>query len=483
MLAFLKILHSNKGKKMSFFNIQGSCKGLKGEVSIAGAKNSVTKLLIASLLSDKKCILRNIPDISDVHTTVQICEELGSIVQWDKDEAVIEIETPFLKKTHVSQKFSNLNRMPVLLIGALLGRAEEEIIVPTVGGDSIGLRSVDFHVEAFHKMGAVVEYRRTKKDGSYLVQAFKGLHGAIIELPYSSVGATENIILAAVRAKGLTVIKNAAVEPEIMDLVSFLQKMGVLISLEEPRTLCIWGGKDFNSVDHMVIPDRIAAASYGMAAIVTQGHVIVKGINNEGMLSFITRMQKLGAGISFGSNQIEFFYQGPLRGGMVVETAVHPGFMTDWQQPFTVLLTQAHGASIIHETVHENRLGYLQTFKEMGGDLELFHECLGGGSCRYKMRDFAHSVVIKGPTPLQGQAMIVPDLRAGFAYVMAGLIAKGPSRLEKVHILDRGYAHLVDKLQALGADIERVDPILSNSSEVNNLSVMDEVPEKVLAHS
>lgn len=429
---------------------------LDGKIKIAGAKNAMTKLLVASLVSDKKCIFTNVPNIGDVEITVNLCKEIGSEVSWDKENGVIEIITKELKTSYIPQRFSGANRIPILMIGALLGRTSDDIIIPTVGGDEIGKRSVDFHVEALKKLGATVEYRMMKKEGAYLAHAYNGLQGNLITLPFSSVGATENTILAGVRAKGITIIKNAAIEPEIIDLLLFLQKLGATISVDCDRTIRIVGTNEFKEVEHRVIFDRIEAASYAMAAIATKGKVFIEGIEQIHMLSFLNKIREIGASFDIKNNGIEFAYTQPLKGGVHIETDVHPGFMTDWQQPFCVLLTQASGLSVIHETVYENRFGYTKVLKEMGADIQIFKECLGCKPCRYATQNHDHSIVIRGNAPLQGKEIAVPDLRAGFAYVMAALLASGESIITGVKFLDRGYGDLVGKLQTLGADVTRI---------------------------
>ncbi|MCC5831653.1 MAG: UDP-N-acetylglucosamine 1-carboxyvinyltransferase [Chlamydiales bacterium] len=440
---------------MDVLQVNGNGK-LKGEVKAAGAKNAMTKLLVASLLSDKKCVFYNVPDIGDVHITVNLCKEIGADVQWDREKGVIEIITKELKTTYIPQRFSGANRIPILMAGALLGRTDEDIIIPTVGGDAIGKRSIDFHVSALTQLGASVEYREMKKEGAYLAHAHNGLTGNHIQLPYPSVGATENAILAGVRAKGNTVIKNAAIEPEIVDLILFLQKLGANISIDVDRTIHIEGTKTSHEVEHTVMSDRIEAASFGMAAIATKGSVFVQGAQHLHMITFLNKLRELGGGFVIKSDGIEFFYQGPLVGGIHVETDVHPGFMTDWQQPYAILLTQAQGISVIHETVYENRFGYTQTLKKMGAEIDLFKQCLGNKPCRYAMRSYEHSIIVRGSTPLQGCEITIPDLRAGFAYVMAALIASGESTINGMRFLDRGYENLVAKLQKLGANINRV---------------------------
>lgn len=439
---------------MDVLKIKGGI-ALKGQVKAAGAKNATTKLLVASLLSDKRCVFYNVPNIGDVDVTVELCREIGSDVQWDREAGILEITTKELKSSYVPQRFSGSNRIPILMIGALLGRTDEDIIVPTAGGCNIGKRSIDFHIRALETLGAIIEYRDMKKEGAYFAHAHHGLQGAEILLPFPSVGATENSILAGVRARGMTVIRNAATEPEIVDLILFLQKLGAIITLDVDRTIRIQGTRKFYDVEHTIIPDRIEAASFGMAAISTKGRVFVEGAQHSPMITFLNKLREVGGGFEVRSNGIEFYYNGPLQGGLHLETDVHPGFMTDWQQPFAVLLTQAMGSSVVHETVYENRFGYTSTLKEMGADIELFKQCLGGRPCRYAAHNFYHSIIIKGPTPLHGKDISIPDLRAGFAYVLAALLAPDTSTLVGLPFLKRGYENLIQKLGGLGADISQ----------------------------
>ena len=412
---------------------------LKGEVKASGAKNAITKMLVASLISDKPCTFYNVPNITEVEVTVELCREIGAHVEWDRTDKTLHIVTKELKTTYIPQRFSGSNRIPILMIGALLGRTDADIVVPTVGGCNIGKRPVTFHIEALCKLGADIEYRNMKKDGAYFARAHKGLQGCIIELPYPSVGATENSILAACRAKGTTVIKNGAIECEIIDLILFLQKLGVNIYVDVNRSIHIQETKKFYEVEHSVIPDRIEAASFGLAAIATQGKVFVEGAKQEHMVTFLNKLREVNGNFRVFDKGIEFFHTGTLKAGVHIETDVHPGFMTDWQQPFVVLLTQATGSSVIHETVYENRFGYTETLKAMGADIECFTQCLGGRCCRFASQNFAHSIVIKGPKALKGKEVAIPDLRAGFAYVMAALLAEGESGISNLPFLHPRY--------------------------------------------
>lgn len=441
-------------KKQEVLKIIGG-KPLKGSVRASGAKNSITKLLVASLLSDKKCTFYNVPDIGDVVVTVALCREIGMQVEWDRKAGIMQVQTKELTTSYIPQRFSGSNRIPILMIGALLGRTDQEIIVPTVGGCALGPRPVDFHIEALRKLGASIEYRPMKREGAYFAHAHEGLKGTVITLPYPSVGATENTILASITARGTTVIRNAAIEPEIVELILFLQKLGASIALDVDRTIHIQGTRRFYDVEHEVIPDRIEVASWGMAAIASKGRVFVQGAQHPHLLTFLNKIREVGGGFQVKADGIEFFYDGPLQGGLHLETDVHPGFMTDWQQPFVVLLTQASGTSVVHETVYENRFGYTETLIKMGADITLFRQCLGGKECRFSNQAHAHSLIVNGPSTLEGAKIKIPDLRAGFSYVMAAAIAQGESEISGLPFLDRGYENLEEKMISLGADIVR----------------------------
>ncbi|HEU64931.1 MAG: UDP-N-acetylglucosamine 1-carboxyvinyltransferase 1 [Candidatus Anoxychlamydiales bacterium] len=428
---------------------------LNGRIKAQGAKNAMTKLLVASLISDKKCIFHNVPNIGDVEITVALCREIGMDVLWDREKHIMEVQTKELKNLKISQRFSGANRIPILMIGALLGRTNQEIIVPTVGGDDLGSRPLDFHMASLKKLGAAVGYREDKEDASYFAKANLGLQGALITLAYPSVGATENTILAAIRAKGKTIIKNAAIEPEIVDLILFLQKLGANIFIDTDRTIHIEESNKFYEALHYVIPDRNEIISYALATIATKGRIFIEGAEHLHLITFLNKLREVRAGFNIKKDGIEFFYDKELKGNLHIETDVHPGFMTDWQQPFVVLLTQTKGSSVLHETVYENRFGYIKTLKEMGADIELFTKCLGSNKCRFNSLNHKHSLVVKGPSNLVTKDIKIPDLRAGFAYVMAALLADGKTTIEQKSFLDRGYENIVEKLQSLGANIEK----------------------------
>ncbi len=420
-------------------------KPLHGTVSIGGAKNAVTKMIITSLLSPEPVRLRNVSRIGDLETTLTMVRALGTQVTWDGTSS-LHLTSPHPEHGRVPETFSGRNRIPILLTAPLLHRVGVAEI-PILGGDDIGPRPVNFHVEGYRAMGAEV----TQKKNLLIFRAPR-LHGASITLPYPSVMATENLLLAAVLAEGTTVIKNVAVEPEIIDLLDLLQKMGAIIFHEPGRVFVIEGVKWLTGAEHAVLPDRLEAASFAAAAVATKGSVFVQGAVQRDLQTFLNVLRKIGGHFEVRDDGIRFSHTQDLV-ATTVETDVHPGFMTDWQPPFAILLTQAKGTSVIHETVHENRFGYIDELVRMGADIELFSKCLGSRDCRFKERDYKHSAILRGPTPLHAADMTVPDIRAGFAYVIAALVATGTSRISGVERLDRGYEDLPGKLIALGADI------------------------------
>ena len=433
-----------------YLQIQGQNK-LCGAIKAAGAKNSITKILVASLISNRICKIHNVPNITEVSTTKSLCESIGMRIEWDKKKACMLVQTKEIKTTRIPQKFSGANRIPILMLGALLTRTKERVVIPTVGGCKIGSRPVNFHIDALEKLGAMIEYRHSRQGAFYVASAPGGLKGAQISLPYPSVGATENAILAASSAKGLSVIKNAAMEPEIMDLILFLQKMGVAIYVDVNRTIHIQGTKVFYDAQHHTISDRIEIASFAMAAIATKGRVFIEGACQDTLITFLNKLREIGGNFTVKKGGIEFFYDQPLVGGVQIETDVYPAFSTDWAQPFAVLLSQAKGSSALHETVYESRFGFVDTLKTMGADIELFTQCLGNKTCRFVNQNHKHSAVIKGVCSLSAKSIAIPDLRGGFGYVMAALVAKGQSQITNLHYLQRGYENLAFKLQSLEA--------------------------------
>ena len=326
-----------------------------------------------------------------------------------------------------------------------------QAFIPDLGGCRIGDRPIDFHLDALRKFGAVVE----KQPNGIRLSAPQGLRGAKIRLEYPSVGATEQVILASVRAEGVTELSNAANEPEIMDLIMVLQKMGAIISYEPNRVILIEGVDALRGYDHRAIFDRNEAASWACAALATDGDIFVGGAKQQEMLTFLNVVRKVGGEFDIHEDGIRFRRGGALR-PVSVETDVHPGFMTDWQQPLIVALTQAHGESIVHETVYENRFGFTYALVKMGANIVVHPHGLQDGPRRVPRRNLEQAATITGPTPLHGADIVVPDLRGGYSHVIAALTAEGESTISNIGIISRGYEKFLSKLQLLGADFDIV---------------------------
>lgn len=418
-------------------------KPLTGQVQVSGAKNAATKMMIASLLTEEPVTLGNCPMIGDVEITAEICQQIGANVEFAGNK--VRLHTPEITSTTVKQ-LSRKNRISVLAIAPLLTRSGTAEL-PIVGGDEIGPRPVNFHLDALRQMGAKID---ETPDG-YKARCDKFI-GAKIELPYPSVGATENIILAAVLAKGRTKIKNAAVEPEVLDLIKLLQQMGAIIELGTNRVITIDGVDKLRGAHFNIMPDRLEAASFAMLAVATDGEILVKGARQDDLVTFLNTLRRMGADYTIEETGIRFGNTKGILNGISLETDTHPGFATDWQQPLVVLLTQANGTSKVHETVYEDRFGYTKTLKAMGADIEIATDCLGELECRFKGQQQKHSAIINGPTPLHGTEIEIPDIRAGMAHVIAALVAEGDSKLTGVEHLLRGYEDLLPKLEAVGAE-------------------------------
>ncbi len=429
------------------FIVEGG-RPLSGTIDLAGAKNAVTKVLVASLLTADKCVFENAPQIGDRAITIELCEALGSKVT--SVGSRLEIETPIVKTTEVIS-LSRRNRIPILTLGPLLARCGEAK-VPILGGDKLGPRPVNFHLAALEAMGAEIKIA----EDYYQAKAPQGLKGAHIQFAYPSVGATENVLLAAVLANGRTVIEGAAVEPEILDLIKMLQNMGAIIELGADRRIFIDGVKKLHGVNHRILPDRNEAVSFACLGIATGGDILIKGAVQEHLITFLNVVRRLGAEYQVTEEGIRFWRANGLK-GVEIETDTHPGFMTDWQQPLAILLTQAQGVSIIHETVYEDRFGYLKDLNLMGADIKVLTKCLGELPCRFKDKSCNHSAVIYGPTPLKAAKLRVPDLRAGMAHLIAACIASGQSEIDNIEEVERGYERIEERLVALGASIKRVN--------------------------
>ncbi|MCS6582673.1 UDP-N-acetylglucosamine 1-carboxyvinyltransferase [Curtobacterium citreum] len=437
------------GLKSDEIVIRGG-KPLVGRIEVRGAKNLATKAMVASLLGDTPSILRDVPDISDVKVVRGLLAVHGVRIT-DPARGELILDPSRVESAHFAEidAHAGSSRIPILFCGPLLHKLGEAFI-PDLGGCRIGDRPIDFHLDALRAMGAVVD----KQVNGIHLTAPDGLKGASIELPYPSVGATEQVLLSATLAKGVTELRNAAIEPEIMDLIAILQKMGAIVSVEPNRVIFIEGVESLRGYTHRAINDRNEAASWASAALATNGDIFVEGANQQELMTFLNVFRKVGGGFDIQEDGIRFYRELDTLKPVVIETDVHPGFMTDWQQPLVVALTQADGQSIVHETVYENRFGFTDALNEMGADIVVHKEGLPGHDRRVARRPFEQAAVITGPTKLHAANVRVPDLRGGFSHLIAALTADGESHITNVGIISRGYEHFIPKLRKLGADFD-----------------------------
>ena len=423
---------------------------LHGEVPVRGAKNSISKQLVASLLTDEPTILHNTPAISDTFIVSEMLRAMGVHVESEDDGAgtvSVHAEEVTPLSADRLEEFSGKSRIPILLCGPLLHRTGEALI-PGLGGDDIGGRQVNWHLMVLEQLGAQIHH----EDGGLRLTT-DGLVGCELRLPFPSVGATEQVLLSAVLAEGKTVLHGAAIEPEIQDLIAVLQKMGAAIMFGADRTIEIYGQTSLHGYEHVAIPDRLEVASWACAAIATRGEVFIKNARVEDMVSFLGAYRLLGGRFTASPTGIHFKRAASELHAVDLETAVHPGLMTDWQAPIGVTLTQAEGVSTIHETVYENRFGYTDALREMGADITVGSGCPKGKACRFGGLGHKHTAVFRGVTPLKGADVTVPDLRAGFSHFLAALVAEGRTTVRNVRLIDRGYEGFLDKLELLGARV------------------------------
>ena len=402
---------------------------LTGEIKISGAKNSVVALIPAAILSDEEVILYNVPNISDTNALIDIIELLNGKVEY-QDETMM-INTRNIENKVVPENLSKKLRASYYFMGALLAKFHyAEIYFP--GGCNIGSRPIDFHINGFKKLGAEV----TIEGNKYIFKAEK-LKGARIYLDFASVGATINIMLAAVKAEGTTYISNAAKEPEIVNIASLLNNMGAKITGAGTSEIKIEGVKRLGKGVIDVIPDRIEAGTYTIIGALLGKELKISGIIEEHIEALLSKLKEMGVNIKIDNNSLIINKPSEYK-AINVKTLVFPGFATDLGQPMSVLLTQANGMSIFEETIYENRMGHIKYLQKMGANI--------------RVND--RTAIIVGPTPLNGEEVTATDLRAGAAMVIAGLIANGTTIVNEIDHILRGYENIVEKLRNVGAQIE-----------------------------
>jgi UDP-N-acetylglucosamine 1-carboxyvinyltransferase len=417
---------------------------LRGDIRVRGSKNAVTKHMVAAMLGDGPSTIGNAPEVGDVDITAAMLAAVGFQVDRAGDELTIGDHGTVTAK--VPEAFTGLNRIPILMLGPLLHRTGEAF-VPLVGGDAIGRRPVDFHVSALKALGAEIT---VGPDG--ITARADELHGARIDLPYPSVGATETVLLSAVLAEGKTVLRGAATEPEVVELALFLQRMGAHIELSPDRRIVIEGVRGLRGASTRLAGDRLEAFSYLVAGLITGGEVRVHGCPQDRLVTAITTLARMGARFDITDEWITASAPDGLR-PLAVHTDTHPGFMTDWQQPLLVLFTQADGMSVLHETVFENRLVYVPALQQMGCEIEVFAACLGGPACRFHDTNSVHSAVVRGGSKLHGADVTLPDVRAGFSAVLAAAVADQPSQLRGIEHIERGYHRPFEQFMSLGLSV------------------------------
>lgn len=407
-------------------------KELTGTIKISGAKNSAVALIPASILCDEETSIYNVPEITDRDALIEIIELLNGKVTVEEEKITVNSKT--LKNTIIKEELASKLRASYYFMGVLLGRFKHvEIYLP--GGCSIGNRKIDFHLKGFQALGAEVK----EENGKFTIHA-EELKGAKIYLDFASVGATINIMLAAVKAKGKTVITNAAKEPEIVNLATFLNNMGAKIKGAGTSKIEIEGVNYLHKAMIEVIPDRIEAGTYTIIGALTGKDLIVENIIKEHLTSLISKLSEIGADIKIKENKMILNKVEKLK-PLNITTLIFPGFPTDLAQPISVLMTQCEGVSVLEETIYANRMGQVPFLNQMGANIEVKNQ----------------TAYIKGKTPLYGEDVEASDLRAGASLVIAGLIAEGTTTISKIDHILRGYEHIIEKLSNVGADIKLIE--------------------------
>ncbi len=426
------------------FRVEGG-RPLSGTVRISGAKNAALKLLAAAVLTGERCRLSNVPEIEDVRVMAETLADLGVVVD-HPGHGIYEVAAGDVDWLFVPLEAAAKMRASFILFGPLLARFGR-VIISNPGGDRIGRRPVELHVDAMRALGAEIEYR----NGYYLAKAPGRLRGGEVTFPFVSVMGTENAMLAATLAEGRTVIRPAAREPEVDDLIAFLQKMGAIVERTAPDTIVVEGRRRLRGADHRVIPDRIEAGTFIVAAAVAGGHVTLEGAPCEFLGRFLDVVAGMGVQVACGADTIDV--EGLPRDAdayraVDVETAPYPGFATDLQSPTSVLMTRCSGTSHLLETIYEDRLEWLAELRKMGAAVEI--------------RD-AHHAEIRGPARLRGAEVDISDLRAGASLILGALAADGVSTIHGAHHVERGYENIDGKFHDLGASIERLPEQVSST--------------------
>ncbi len=417
---------------MSKILIKGG-KRLEGEIDLQGAKNSVLPVLAGTLLCNEKCVIHNCPNIADVDTSVKILTSLGCACQRQGKSLIVDPTNAF--KFEIPDDLMREMRSSVVFLGAIIGKTGKAVI-SSPGGCELGPRPIDLHLSSLKKMGVTIN----EEHGFLCCTAKEGIIGTEITLGFPSVGATENIILAAVKAKGLTVIHNAAKEPEISDLADFLNSAGARIYGGGSDTVYIHGVEQLSGTEHSIIPDRIAAATYMSACAVTSGEIVIKGVMPSHITSILSVFRDAGCDVTVSGKALKINAKKRILRVPTIRSLVYPGFPTDAGPLIIAMLTKARGTSVFVENIFENRFRYVDELKRLGAKIETQGK----------------TAVIEGVDALSGAGCKCTDLRGGAALVVAGLCAKGDTVINEIHHIERGYDDIVGKIKQLSADIEYI---------------------------
>jgi UDP-N-acetylglucosamine 1-carboxyvinyltransferase len=420
---------------MSTFIIKGQ-QPLSGEIRVGGAKNAALKIIPAAILSDEPLIISNLPDIEDTKRSLEVFSSLGGRVTENGETVTLQLSNPSVHTLdpHLANKF----RASIMFVGPLLARTGE-VFFPHPGGCVIGAgtRPIDLFLEGFKCLGAEVEIQ----DDGYHLKA-KQLQGGSYFFTKISVTGTESLMMTAVLAKGVTILKNCALEPEIIELANYLNNCGAKISGAGTATITIEGVDTINGGSFTIMPDRIETGTFAILSVAARSPLTITHCQPDHIEALLTIFEQMGVGFTTGKDWLSINSFPKELPAYSIKTHEYPGFPTDLQSPFTVLMTQAHGSSLIHETIYDRRLLFTDMLTQMGANITMCDP---------------HRVVVQGPTVLQGKSLTSPDLRAGISMIIAGIIAEGTTKIDNIYQIERGYQDIENRLKSIGVHIERVD--------------------------
>lgn len=429
---------------------------LRGEITVAGAKNVALKILVASLLTDEEMVVHNVPLIRDVTLMLEVLSALG--VTFHRNGHTVHVTHNHIHNAKVPLDVAARLRTSSMILGPLLARYKAAT-TPNPGGCRLGARPIDRHIGALKHMGADIQYH---SDDGYFYAKTKELHGATIRFPKNTHTGTETLILAAVLARGQTVLENAAQEVEIDDLIACLNQMGARIQRKDPRTIVIDGVTSLHGTEYSIMPDRNEEVTFAIAGVITGGDIIIKNSSRRNLQAFFDAYGAAGGHLEeIDATTTRYYAQGQLASTDIV-TRPHPGFMTDWQAPWSVLMTQAKGTSTIHETVFESRFSYVSQLLKMGARIKFFDPEVSNPESFYnfnwadRVTGYHQGIAIVGPTRLHNAILEIGDLRAGATLILAALSAPGESVVHGVEQVDRGYEKIEARLASVGARIRRI---------------------------